>query len=121
MNDFFVNKIEDLKVKIDGTLKSDPLEQLKKKVERKNLKFSLKTVSVKAVTKIMKKMKKKKSSGTDGVTQECLLTGSDVLAVPLTHIINTSIRSGEVPAHWKEAIVVPILKKGDKLDKNKII
>ena len=118
MNDFFVNKIEDLKVKIDDTLKSDPLEQLKKKVERKNLKFSLKTVSVKAVTKIMKKMKKKKSSGTDGVTQECLLTGSDVLAVPLTHIINTSIRSGEVPAHWKEAIVVPILKKGDKLDKN---
>ena len=25
---------------------------------------------------------------------------------------------GEVPAHWKEAIVVPILKKGANTDKN---
>ena len=34
----------------------------------------------------------------------------NVIAVPLTHIINASIVAGEVPAHWKEAIVVPILK-----------
>ena len=53
----------------------------------------------------------KKSSGRDGITQECLLTGIDVLAIPLTHIINASITAGEVPTHWKEAIVVPILKK----------
>ena len=48
----------------------------------------------------------------DGITQECLLNGVNVLRVPLTHIINASILAGKVPAHWKEAIVVPILKKG---------
>ena len=36
-----------------------------------------------------------------------------VLAGPLTTIINASIRQGEVPDSWKEAVVVPILKKGD--------
>ena len=42
----------------------------------------------------------------------------NVLAVPLTHIINTSITSGTVPESWKEATVVPILKKGDSSDVN---
>ena len=37
---------------------------------------------------------------------------------PLTHIINASITAGEVPTHWKEAIVVPILKKGSDIDVN---
>ena len=89
-NNFFVSKTDGIKAKIDNTIKDDPLIRLKKKVENKNLKFLLKTVSVKTVTKIMKKMKKKKSAGTDGVTQECLLMGVDVVAEPLTHIINTS-------------------------------
>ena len=40
----------------------------------------------------------------------------NVLAVPLTHTINASIMAGEVPEIWKEAIVVPILKKGDSTD-----
>ena len=47
------------------------------------------------------------------MTQECLLNGMEVLAIPLTHIINTSITTGTVPDSWKEAIVVPILKKGE--------
>ena len=40
--------------------------------------------------------------------------GAEVLAVPLTHIINTSIVSGVFPTNWKEAKVVPIHKKGNK-------
>ena len=61
-------------------------------------------------------MSKKKSKGNDGVSQECLLLGVEVLAVPLTQIINNSITMGIFPADWKEAIVVPILKKGDPKD-----
>ena len=117
-NHFFINKIEGLKTNIDTNLKEDPLTHLTKKLEHKNLKFSLKTVSVKTVLKVMKKMKRKKSAGLDGVTQDCLLIGMDVLAVPLTHIINTSITQAKVPDCWKEAIVIPILKKGDSSDLN---
>ena len=85
-NMFFVNKIKKLKANIDPNFKSDPLIRLTKKMENKNLKFSLKTVTVKTVTKAMKDMKKKKSAGMDGITQKCLLNGVDVLAIPLTHI-----------------------------------
>ena len=61
---------------------------------------------------IMDKMKRKKSAGPDGLTQERLLLGKEVMVIPLTHIINTSITSGTVPKDWKEATVIPILKKG---------
>ena len=66
-----------------------------------------------AVKKIMKKMSKKKSKGKDGIPQDCLLIGLDALAAPLTEVINCSIESGKFPDKWKEALVVPILKKGD--------
>ena len=82
----------------------------------KNLKFSLKPVSVKTVQEIMKSMSKKKSKGKDGITQECLLLGLEVLAAPITTIINLSINSGVFPSQWKEAIVIPLLKKGDAMD-----
>ena len=46
------------------------------------------------------------------------ISGMNVIAIPLTHIFNASILSGVVPSHWKEAIVIPILKKGSKTDVN---
>ena len=68
---------------------------------------------MKLVQRVMKKMSNKKSKGRDGIPQDCLLMGQEVLAAPLTKIINSSIVSGVFPDQWKEAIVVPILKKGD--------
>ena len=46
-----------------------------------------------------------------------LLLGAEVLAIPLTRVINASMESGIFPGEWKEAIVTPILKKGDQTDK----
>ena len=72
----------------------------------------MKPVTEKIVEKAMKQMKKKKSAGKDGVTQECLLLGKEILKFPLTRIINSSIETGVFPTEWKEAIVAPILKRG---------
>ena len=112
-NKYFVDKISKLKENIDQSKVKNPLRKIEEKLENKNFQFSLKPVTVKTVTKIMKAMSKKKSKGNDGITQECLLLGTEVLAGPLTKIINTSIESGHFPDQWKEAIVVPILKKGN--------
>ena len=54
----------------------------------------------------------KKNAGPDEISQECLLIGKSILARPLTTIINESIKQGHVPESWKEAVVIPILKKG---------
>ena len=62
-------------------------------------------------------MHKKKNECSDGLTQEQLILGSSILKVPLTLIINCSIKEGNFPDSWKEAYVTPVLKKGDKLIK----
>ena len=109
----FEKKIEDLKEKIDPNLIRDPLVKVREKVQNKNLKLSLKTTTPDSVKKLMKKIAKKKSKGKDGIPQDCLLLGQDVIAAPLTDVINSSITSGAFPTQWKDAIVVLILKKGD--------
>ena len=108
-NRYFIEKIEKLKKDSNPKYVAEPLEKLKKKMQHKNLKFELKTVSEKKVRKAMLSLRKKKSAGKDGLSQEQLILGTDVLAIPLTRIINTSIKTGEVPLAWKEAVVTPIL------------
>ena len=53
-------------------------------------------------------MKNKKSSGHDELTQEQLKSGAEILAVPLTRIINASIEQGKFPESWKEGVVTPV-------------
>ena len=115
-NKFFVEKIANLKKNIED-LKKDPLEKLKKRMAGKNLKFSLRQVTENQVKKAIESLKKKKSSGLDGVSQECVVMGAEVLVVPLMRIINCSIENGQFPKEWKEELVTPILKKGDPKDK----
>ena len=113
-NNYFIEKVANLKESIDKERVVEPLDTLKEKMKKKNLKFTLKTVSEKTVNKVMKEMRKKKSVGHDNISQECLLLGKNVLTIPLTRIINASIKDGKVPETWKEAVVTPILKKGEK-------
>ena len=57
----------------------DPLERLNKKMSKSTLKFSLKKVNENDISLALKKIKKKKSAGHDGLTQEQMVNGSDVL------------------------------------------
>ena len=59
-------------------------------------------------------MKPKKSSGLDGLSQQQLKAGANILVAPLQNIFNQSITQGEFPTMWKEAVVTPVHKKGDK-------
>ena len=43
------------------------------------------------------------------------LVGEEIIA-PLTHIVNLSIEKSTFPAIWKQAKVIPLLKKEDPLN-----
>ena len=79
------------------------------------MKFKIKTVNKREVSKILKSLKSKTSYGIDGITAKVLKIGARVLATPLTYIINFSIVTGKYPSEWKLAKVIPLHKKGDEI------
>ena len=92
----------------------DPLSLLKEKMKSSNITFTIKTVHVSVVNKILKELKAKTSYGHDGITSEVLKLGADVLKVPLTYIVNTSIRDSEYPSYWKISKMIALFKKGNR-------
>ena len=113
---FFCDKIEKLQENIDVSLSENPTERMKSKWNSKkdSKKFNLKTINEEITLKTIKRMHRKKTACSDGLTQELLKLGSSALAAPLTAIINKSILTSTFPENWKEAYVTPVLKKGDK-------
>ena len=78
--------------------------------------FHLYTVTVepKGVEKLLKGLKSEKAAGPDKISPSILKELADVLCTPLAKLFQNSIDSGEVPKQWREAMVTPIFKKGDK-------
>ena len=61
---------------------------------------------------VIQKLKNRKSPGPDNITNEMLQhLGNSALKV-LINIFNLSWKNGQVPQCWKEATMVPILKRG---------
>jgi hypothetical protein len=112
-NKFFIDKIKKLRGKLENLPKSDPLSKMKEHLGERKLQFKLRTVTSNQVRKIIKNLKNTNSTGTDTISTKVVKAAMEVLAEPLTCIVNTSIMSGTFPDMWKLAKVIPILKKGD--------
>ena len=108
---FFKEKIQKLVAGIEKNPKIDPFCKLRQKMQGSNIIFNLKTVSEKHILKILRSLKPKKSFGLDGISAEIVKLGAEVLAVPLTYIVNSSIKQGKYPTKWKEAKVNPLHNK----------
>jgi hypothetical protein len=63
-------------------------------------------------------LKRYKSSGSDQIPAELLQAGGEMLLSAIHKLINSIWNKEEFPDHWKESIIVPINKKGDKTDCN---
>ena len=74
--------------------------------------FVFKDILVSFVPKELSSMCVNKSSGLKDVHSRILKVGSNVLAAPLTHILNLSICCGEIPRLWKAATVTLLHKSG---------
>ena len=76
------------------------------------------TVTEHKVKQLLAKLKTDRSQGPDGIHYKVIYEARDQLLYPLTELFRTSTETGDIPAEWKMAYVVPMFKKGLKSDPN---
>ena len=55
-----------------------------------------------------------KAPGPEGWPLFCLKECAEELSIPLSILFNKSMETSTLPDHWKEALVIPAFKKGDR-------
>jgi len=73
-------------------------------------------VSCRGVTKLLRNLKSHKATGPDGngIPARLLKEAAAEIAPAVTHLFQASLNQGKVPLLWKEALVVPVFKKGNR-------
>jgi hypothetical protein len=64
------------------------------------------------------KLKNYESPGSDQILAELIQGGGEILLSVIHKLINSVWNKEELPDQWKESIIIPIHKKGDKIDCN---
>jgi hypothetical protein len=60
------------------------------------------------------KLRKRKSPGSDQIPAELIQAGGEILLCAIRKLINSVWIEEELPDQWKESVIVPVHKKGDK-------
>ena len=63
------------------------------------------------VIKHLKDLNPHKASGPDQILTRLCASG---LALAIVSVFQTSLDSGTVPSDWKEALITPLVKKGER-------
>jgi hypothetical protein len=63
-------------------------------------------------------LKRYKSPGSDQIPVELIQAGGETLVSVIRKLVNSIWNKEELPDQWKESIIVPIHKMGDKADCN---
>ena len=71
-------------------------------------------VQMDQVRKLLKNLNTNKTMGPDRMHARILRELAEEITAPLTHIFNSSIRSGKVPDDWRLALVTAVHKKGSR-------
>ena len=79
-----------------------------------DLNFTFSNVFVHDVLKIVGRLESKSSKDMFGISNFLLKKIIENIALPLTHILNLSLQSGEIPSELKNAKVKPIFKLNSK-------
>ena len=83
-----------------------------------NTTFNFHSVDMSDLTKIIQHLPDKYSSGPDGISYIMLKLSLPAIVGPLVRLFNISLRLGEVPEEWKDAVVIPLHKGGKKPSKD---
>ena len=80
--------------------------------------LNFKMVDVPFIFRALKGLKNGKASGPDRIPVGLVKDASEIIALPLTLIYNSSLTAGVFPDVWKAARVTPIFKSGVRSDVN---
>jgi hypothetical protein len=72
--------------------------------------------SVFEVQMAIEKLKRHKSPGIDQIPAELIKAGGRIIRCDIHKLVICVWNTKELPEEWKESIIVPIYKKGDKTD-----
>ena len=78
--------------------------------------FKLSSITEAFVHKELSSLHLQKATGMDTISPKVLRDSADIITPLITHIVNLSITTGNVPDDFKVAKVTPLYKKNDKLD-----
>jgi hypothetical protein len=62
------------------------------------------------------KLETYKSPGSDRILVELTQAGGEIILSVIHKLVNSGFKKEELPDQMKESIIVPICKKGDKID-----
>ena len=96
-----------------------PLENfLNDKFQSSTEMFTINEISHDDVLLSLKKLNIRKGTGLDGLGPKLLKLSANVIYKPITHIINTSIRTNVFPSILKKARITPLFKNGERENPN---
>ena len=78
--------------------------------------FNFRTVTPPEVKRQLKSIKRSKATGIDDLPPGLLKDSAEIIAAPLTYIVNLSLSTGVFPKQWKRAKIIPVFKSGSATD-----
>ena len=108
-NNYFVNVGKEVQNEIGHEEKS-ALDYLTEIDDR----FEFNEVSIQKVTDLLTKLPKGKGCGPDDISAEFIHEILPNIVAPIHHIVNLSLKTGDVPHQWTISKVTPIHKKGNR-------
>ena len=78
--------------------------------------FRVRAATLPELSLALRTMNNSRACSSDGITVDMLRRTFAVVGPHLLHVVNSSLVTGQVPAEWKSATVLPLFKKGDPAD-----
>ena len=107
-------KAEIWKEYFDKLLNTEKPRELIKKGNKDISEVEAEELTLKDVKKAIRSLKNNKAAGTDGIHPELIKYGGNKLLNRMYELVRQIWEEERIPEEWKEIIIVPIHKRGDR-------
>ena len=116
-NKFFKKKVDTLRQKSNQLPLISPVSRLQNWLSKRSIPpplFKLKEISSAQLRKILKKLKLRRTHGTDWIDSGSLKLAGPLVEESLLHLVNTFIKQSRFSSRWKPQLISPQHKKNGK-------